>query len=181
MLDLVLPAWYAEAHDRAWQEYQVAAAQHAKQQAQLREKMSEATDSGPAPTMSSAMTLASFCTGPALPTDPVPTFLARGTDRAMLLPVIHYRRHEPEPRDRSDHLQQARSKYELVIADKVNSPGSIDVIVEMVGTLWFGHRDRHEGGLTSAAISPASAEAALSIATTLVHLFSIGAVCRKPS
>jgi len=89
MLDLVLPAWYAEAHDRAWQEYQVAAAQHAKQQAQLREKMSEATDSGPAPTMSSAMTLASFYTGPALPTDPVPTFLARGTDRAMLLPVIH--------------------------------------------------------------------------------------------
>ena len=80
-----------------------------------------------------------------------------------------------------DHLQQARSKYELVIADKVNSPGSIDVIVEMVGTLWFGHRDRHEGGLTSAAISPASAEAALSIATTLVHLFSIGAVRRKPS
>ena len=37
-----------------------------------------------------------------------------------------------------DHLQQARSKYELVIADKVNSPGSIDVIVEMVGTLWCG-------------------------------------------
>ncbi len=80
-----------------------------------------------------------------------------------------------------DHLHQARSKYELVIADKINSPGSIEVIVEMVGTLWFGHRDRHEGGPTSAAISPASAEAALSIATTLVHLFSIGAVRRKPS
>ena len=304
MLDLVLPASYAEAHDRAWQEYQVAAAQHAKQQAQLREKMSEAADSGPAPTMSSAMTLASFYTGPALPTDPVPTFLARGTDRAMLLPsftvsftswpylppsppsadpatrLVNTARRKLEGSDREtlaqlldggrmlyrirpdgkglecrvsipstahaqlsadaairagrhtaserlikawdalysvesdpgvsyghavraveaavnpiflpaatnpslgtvrDHLQQARSKYELVIADIVNSPGSIDVIVELVGTLWFGHRDRHEGGLTSAAISPASAEAALSIATTLVHLFSIGAVRRKPS
>jgi hypothetical protein len=78
------------------------------------------------------------------------------------------------------HLDQARSIYELVIANKGNVPASIDVIVEMIGTLWFGHRDRHEGGPTSGPISPESAEAAVSLAVSLVHLLSSGAIRRKP-
>jgi hypothetical protein len=76
-------------------------------------------------------------------------------------------------------LDQARAKYGLVTADQDNHPGSVDVIAAVTETLWFGHRDRHEGGPTSAPITPESAEAALSIATTLVHRISTGSIRKK--
>ncbi|MGP0026925.1 MAG: hypothetical protein ACLPKE_26745 [Streptosporangiaceae bacterium] len=74
------------------------------------------------------------------------------------------------------HLDQATGKYQLVIADRSNQPASIDAVREMMRVLWFGHRDRHEGGPTSAPITPESAQAAVSIAVSLVHLLAAGCI-----
>jgi hypothetical protein len=72
------------------------------------------------------------------------------------------------------HLDQAVNKYQFVIADRSAQPASIDAVREMMRTLWFGHRDRHEGGPSCAPITPQSAQAALSIAVSLVHLLATG-------
>jgi hypothetical protein len=79
------------------------------------------------------------------------------------------------PRFGTPHAQGS-DHYELVILDQTSNPASIDCVRLMIEALWFGHRDRHEGGPTSAPISQAAAEAAVSIATTLVQLLAAGAV-----
>jgi hypothetical protein len=78
------------------------------------------------------------------------------------------------------HLSQAAHKYELVIADRSGLPASIETAVSMIGTLWHGHRDRHEGGPTNVPINQAAAEAAVVLATALVQLLLTGTVQRKP-
>jgi hypothetical protein len=75
-------------------------------------------------------------------------------------------------------LDQGRANYELVIADKDAKPSSIDMVVGMISTLWFGHRDRHAGHPTSISITQESAEMALHTAITLVHYFNSGAIRR---
>lgn len=75
-------------------------------------------------------------------------------------------------------LVQGRANYELVIADKDALPASIDMVIEMISTLWFGHRDRHAGHPTSIPITQESAEMALHTAITLVHYFNSGAIRR---
>jgi hypothetical protein len=77
------------------------------------------------------------------------------------------------------HLEQGGHKYELVIADGTAVPANVDVLTSMVVTLWFGYRDRHEGGPTSAAITVEAARAAAYLAAALVRWLSSGAVRRK--
>lgn len=79
------------------------------------------------------------------------------------------------------HLDDARSKYRLVIADKTNTPAPIDAIIEMIRTLWHGHRDRHEGGPTSGPITQESAQAAITLAICLVQLLSTGCIQQQPT
>jgi len=75
-------------------------------------------------------------------------------------------------------LDQGRANYELAIADKDAKPSNIVMIVEMISTLWFGHRDRHAGHPTSIPITLESAQMALHTAITLVHYFNSGAIRR---
>ena len=74
------------------------------------------------------------------------------------------------------HLDQRGSDYEMVIANKTGSPADVSAVREMMRLLWQGHRDRHEGGPTTAPITPESAQAAVAIAVALVELLSNGAI-----
>ncbi|GAA2836565.1 hypothetical protein GCM10010505_70020 [Kitasatospora aburaviensis] len=77
------------------------------------------------------------------------------------------------------HLEQAAHKYELVIQDENAVPASVDTVTAMIALLWHGHRDRHEGGPSSAPISEEAAKAAVHLAATLVQWLSAGVVQRK--
>ncbi|GAA2626353.1 hypothetical protein GCM10010411_74080 [Actinomadura fulvescens] len=88
---------------------------------------------------------------------------------------------DPEPtlgKVRS-HLDQARHKYEMVLADRTGAPADIDAVVAMISLLWHGQRDRHEGGPTSASVSQQGAEAAVHAAAVLVHWISNGSIRKK--
>ncbi len=74
------------------------------------------------------------------------------------------------------HLRDAGDKYEYVLADKTGAPGSTEGIVAMLSDIWEGHRDRHAGGPLGLPVSQEAAEAAFSVAVTLVNLFSKRAV-----
>ena len=74
------------------------------------------------------------------------------------------------------HLDQRGSDYEMVIANKAGSPADVNAVLGMMRLLWEGHRDRHEGGPTTAPITPESAQTAVAIAVTLVHLLATGSV-----
>lgn len=77
------------------------------------------------------------------------------------------------------HLTQSAHLYEMVISDSSGEPAPIDGITAMIGLLWHGQRDRHEGGPTSAPISQEAAEEAVHIASLLVTTFATGAVQRR--
>lgn len=74
------------------------------------------------------------------------------------------------------HLEEHGGDYEMAIASKTSKPADVSAVLGMMRLLWEGHRDRHEGGPTSAPITPESAEAAVSIAVTLVQLLSAGSI-----
>jgi hypothetical protein len=74
------------------------------------------------------------------------------------------------------YLEKHSSDYEMVIADKTSQPADVSAILAMMRLVWEGHRDRHEGGRTSAPITSESAEAAVSVAITLVQLLSTGSI-----
>jgi hypothetical protein len=74
------------------------------------------------------------------------------------------------------HLQAHGSDYVMVIAGKTGEPADVSGIIGMMRLLWDGHRDRHEGGCTSASITSESAEAAVALAVGLVQLLSTGAI-----
>jgi hypothetical protein len=76
------------------------------------------------------------------------------------------------------HLKEHCDDYEMVIAGKTGHPADVSAVLEMMRLLWEGHRDRHEGGPTTAPISPESAEAAVSLAVTLVQLLVTDSVQR---
>jgi hypothetical protein len=75
-----------------------------------------------------------------------------------------------------DHLRNADAKYEYVLTDKSGKPGNTGGVVAMLTDLWEGHSDRHAGGPREVPVSQEAAEAALTIATALVTLFSSRAV-----
>ena len=77
------------------------------------------------------------------------------------------------------HLDQAADNYQLVISSEVNQPASIDAVRQMIRTLWFGQRDRHEGGPSSAPITQEAAQAAVAVAVCLVHLLVTGCIYQK--
>ena len=74
------------------------------------------------------------------------------------------------------HLDERGSDYEMVIANKTGRPADVNTVLGMMRLLWEGHRDRHEGGPTTAPITPESAQAAVAVAVTLVHLLATGSV-----
>lgn len=74
------------------------------------------------------------------------------------------------------HLDEHGGDYEMVIADKTGSPADVSAVLGMMRLLWEGHRDRHEGGPTTAPITPESARAAVALAVTLVHLLSTSSI-----
>ncbi|MHA4820150.1 hypothetical protein ACXZ65_38030 [Streptomyces aculeolatus] len=78
------------------------------------------------------------------------------------------------------HLDSARHKYEMVILDRDGAAAPIDAVVEMIGLLWHGQRDRHEGGPSTAAITQDAAEQAVHLASVLVQLIASGGIRRKP-
>lgn len=77
-------------------------------------------------------------------------------------------------------LDQGRNKFEMVIADRAGAPAGIEAAIEMVGLLWHGQRDRHEGGPSSAPVTQEAAEAAVHTAAILVQWMSKGIIREKP-
>ncbi|MGH7511202.1 MAG: hypothetical protein ACREMZ_17345 [Gemmatimonadales bacterium] len=79
-----------------------------------------------------------------------------------------------------DHLRDAGGKWELVLPDQDDKPAQVDVVVSMLSALEQGHRSRHAGSARNARRqSQAEAEAAVHLASTLVHWLSTGVVRRK--
>jgi hypothetical protein len=78
------------------------------------------------------------------------------------------------------HLEQAPDQYQIVIAGRSGADAAVDVVTQMIRTLWCGQRDRHEGGPSTVPITQEAGEAALSLATTLVTWLATGAIQRKP-
>ncbi len=57
---------------------------------------------------------------------------------------------------------------------------SQDVVLGMLQAIWSGHSDRHPGTPNYVQSTPEAAEAAVSLAVTLVNLFSSGGIARRP-
>jgi hypothetical protein len=74
------------------------------------------------------------------------------------------------------HLDEHATDYEMVIAHKTGRPADVSAVLAMMRLLWEGHRDRHEGGPTTAPITPEAAQAAVALAVTLVHLLATGSI-----
>lgn len=74
------------------------------------------------------------------------------------------------------HLEDHGTDYEMVIADKTSQPADVGAVLGMMRLVWEGHRDRHEGGRTSAPVTLESGEAAVPVAVTLVQLLSTGSI-----
>jgi len=98
---------------------------------------------------------------------------------AVAVPVIN-------PKEASAHLGhvygQLRNQshlYELAITDKSGAPASVQPVTELIGLLWHGHTDRHEGNAPAVLITPEAAQMAVHAAATLVQWFASGAVRRK--
>ncbi|MGH3631643.1 MAG: hypothetical protein ACRDRL_29920 [Sciscionella sp.] len=88
---------------------------------------------------------------------------------------------EPEPtlgKVRA-RLDQGRNKFEMVIADRTGAPAGIEAAIAMVGLLWHGQRDRHEGGPTTAPVTQEAAETAVHTAAILVQWISKGIIREK--
>jgi len=75
-------------------------------------------------------------------------------------------------------LSSQGSLYEVVITDKAGDPAPVEPVTQLVGLLWHGHTDRHEGNEPAIPITQEAAEMALHAATTLVQWFSSGCVRR---
>lgn len=75
-------------------------------------------------------------------------------------------------------LSRQGSLYDVVISDRAGNPSSVEPVTQLVGLLWHGHTDRHEGNEPAIPITQEAAEMALHTATTLVQWFSSGCVRR---
>ncbi|MCK2021980.1 hypothetical protein KZC52_03530 [Microbacterium sp. kSW2-24] len=75
---------------------------------------------------------------------------------------------------------RAHGDWKLPFVKEHKQNPSQAVILGMMQALWSGHSDRHPGTPNYVLSTQAAAEAAVSIAVTLVNLFSTGAVTRRP-
>jgi hypothetical protein len=78
-------------------------------------------------------------------------------------------------------LKSQGNLYELVIVDKTGTPSPVDPVTSLIGLLWEGHTDRHEGNRPAIPITQDAAEMAVHAAATLVQWFASGAIRRKPA
>lgn len=69
--------------------------------------------------------------------------------------------------------------YELAIVDKAGAQSSAEAVTALIGLLWEGHTDRHEGNRPALPITQEAAEMAVHAAATLVQWFSSGTIRRK--
>ncbi|WP_433630019.1 hypothetical protein [Nocardia sp. CA-120079] len=70
--------------------------------------------------------------------------------------------------------------YALAILDKSGISIPVTAVVLMIGLLWEGHTDRHEGVKPAPPITPEAAQMAATLAVALVQLFTTGAIQRRP-
>lgn len=72
------------------------------------------------------------------------------------------------------HLRNNKGDWECAV-----HPGSVDTPLAMMESLWQGQSDRHAGSTPTVPVKQAEAEAAVHLATTLVHWFLSGAIKRS--
>lgn len=97
---------------------------------------------------------------------------------AVVLPMVI-------PNDASGHLGRAISQMRVdadwklpFVKEHAKNP-SHGVVLSMIQALWSGHSDRHPGTADYVPSTQEAAEAAVSLAVTLVNLFSSGGVARR--
>jgi hypothetical protein len=76
------------------------------------------------------------------------------------------------------HLRDAARTYQFVLPGR-DRAGSIDGVTGMITDLWEGHSDRHAGGPSYVQVSQEAAEAAFTLAVSLVTIFSSTAVSQR--
>lgn len=70
--------------------------------------------------------------------------------------------------------------YELTIHSKeTGDKASVEPVTHLIGLLWHGHTDRHEGNVAAIPITQDAAEIAVHAAATLIQWFAMGAVRRR--
>jgi hypothetical protein len=79
-----------------------------------------------------------------------------------------------------DHLKQATGKWEVRIPgrDADGAASGVRTLIAMLELLWTGQVSRHAGSPASRDQLPVEAEAALPLASTIVHWFAIDAIRR---
>ena len=73
---------------------------------------------------------------------------------------------------------KADGDWRLPLREHTDAPGP-EMLLAMMRTLWFGHRDRH-GGADYSDVTQDEARAAVMLAATLVEWLSSGAIERRP-
>lgn len=74
---------------------------------------------------------------------------------------------------------KADGDWRLPLREHSEAPGT-ELVLAMIRTLWFGHRDRH-GSPEYSDVSHEEARAAVVLAATLVDWFESGALARRPA
>jgi len=75
---------------------------------------------------------------------------------------------------------RAHGDWKLPFIKEHQQNPSEGVVLGMLQALWSGHSDRHPGTPNYVLSTQAAAEAAVSLAVTLVNLFSNGGIARRP-
>lgn len=74
---------------------------------------------------------------------------------------------------------RAHGDWKLPFVKEHEQNPSQDVVLGMLQALWSGHSDRHPGTASYVESTQAAAEAAVSIAVTIVNLLNNGSVTRR--
>jgi len=74
---------------------------------------------------------------------------------------------------------RAQGDWKLPFVKEHSQNPSQDVVLGMLQALWSGHSDRHPGTAVYVLSSQEAAEAAVSIAVSLVNLFASGGIARR--
>jgi hypothetical protein len=98
---------------------------------------------------------------------------------AVAVPAIVPNKLDATLGDVYGQLRMQGHLYELVIPDKSGGSASVEPVTALVGLLWHGHTDRHEGNIPGIPATQQAAEMAVHGAATLVQWFSSSAVRRK--
>lgn len=75
---------------------------------------------------------------------------------------------------------RAQEDWRLPFIKEHKQNPSQDVVLGMMQALWSGHRDRHSGTASYIQSTQEAAEAAVSLAVTLVNLIVNGGIARRP-